>query len=55
LALPLAYAIANQIIVATDKAQTFIDEAWALLLTGIGLEDTGFESLDQLLTLGSQE
>ena len=54
LGLPLAYAIGNGIVAETDRAKNFIEEAWALLLAGMDLEDTGFESLDELLSAGSQ-
>jgi hypothetical protein len=50
LGLPLAYAIANGLIDTTDKVSPFIDEAFALLLEGLGQEDTGYESLEQLLS-----
>ena len=53
LALPLAYAINNGIITTTDKAETFINEAWALLLNGLGIEDAEFTTLDDVL--GSPE
>ena len=56
LALPLAYAYSNAIITErTEQAIKFIDEAWTLLLSGIGLEDTGFDSLDSLLDNGNFE
>ncbi len=51
LGLPLAYAISTNIVEKTDKAISFINEAWDLLLTGLQQEDTGFESLSQLLML----
>jgi hypothetical protein len=50
LGLPLAYAIANGIIETTDKATGFIDEAFDLLLTAMGQEDTGYDNLDNLLS-----
>lgn len=50
--LPLAYAIANNIVESTEIAKNFIEETFALLLTGLEVEDTGFESLDELLALG---
>ena len=34
LGLPLAYAVANGIVPMTDKAKSFIDEAFDLLLAG---------------------
>jgi hypothetical protein len=50
LGLPLAYAIANGYVERTEKAQTFIDEAFELLLAGLGYEeDYGFKDLDELL------
>lgn len=56
LGLPLAYAIDAGIVVATPEAQNFIYESFALLLEGLDLEDTGFETLDDLLgTEESQE
>jgi hypothetical protein len=50
LGLPLAYCVANGIIETTDKANTFIEEAFALLLDGLGQEDTGYDNLDNLLS-----
>jgi hypothetical protein len=48
--LPLAYAIANDIVKTTDIATRFIEETFALLLEGLDIEeDTGFENLDDLL------
>jgi hypothetical protein len=49
LGLPLAYAIANDIVKSTDLAENFIIETFDLLLAGLGIEDTGFETLDDLL------
>ena len=47
--LPLAYVIANDIVKSTDLAENFINETFDLLLAGLEIEDTGFESLDDLL------
>jgi len=49
LGLPLAYAIANDIVKSTDMAQRFIEETFDLLLASTGLEDTGFDNLDHFL------
>ena len=54
LGLPLAYALDNEIILANERTISFIDETFALFLAGLELEDTGFESLNDLLEL-SQE
>jgi hypothetical protein len=51
LGLPLAYAIANDIVKSTDTAQNFVAETFDLLLAGLEIdEDTGFETLDDLLS-----
>ena len=48
LGLPLAYAISNDIVKATPEAAKFIDETWDLLLAGLEVEDTGFETIGGL-------
>jgi hypothetical protein len=52
LGLPLAYALANGIVETSEKATKFVEESFELLLAGLDVEDTGFESLDDLLALG---
>lgn len=54
LGLPLAYVLDNKIVEPTDDAMRFVDETFALLLAGLGLEDTGFTSLTELFD-NSQE
>lgn len=49
LGLPLAYAISNGIVEQTSLAENFVDEAWTLLLSGLGLEDTGFDDLYDII------
>lgn len=49
LGLPLAYAIANGIVSVTQIAENMVGETWDVLLSGLGVEDTGFETLDELL------
>lgn len=51
LGLPLAYAIATDIVAPTAKAEMFINETWELLLSGLEMTDEGFESLDDILGL----
>jgi hypothetical protein len=48
--LPLAYAIANGLIEPNDKVNSFIEEAFDLFLSGLEQEDTGFETLNDLLS-----
>lgn len=54
LGLPLAFAIANEIVVCTPAAAAFIDETFELLLQCLEIdEDTGFENVEDLLGLDS--
>jgi hypothetical protein len=48
--LPIAYAIAEGIVKSTELATKFVEETFDLLLAGVGIEDTGFESLDDILS-----
>ena len=48
--LPLAYAVAEGIVDTTDLATNFINETFDLLIVGLEIEDTGFESLDDILS-----
>ena len=50
--LPLAYALSEGIVKGTELSDKFIDETFDLLLGGMEIEDTGFESLDDLLSTG---
>lgn len=47
--LPLAYFIAEDIVKPNTIAEKFVNETFDLLLAGLGIEDTGFESLTDLL------
>ena len=47
--LPLSYIIANNIVELSPMAEQFINETFDLLLAGLGVEDTGYELLDDLL------
>lgn len=47
--LPLAYMLDNKIVEPNAMAEQFINETFDLFLKGLGTEDTGFESLDELL------
>jgi hypothetical protein len=49
LAFPLAFAIDNDIVDLTDKASAHIQEAFALFLSTMGVTDSGFTSLDDIL------
>jgi hypothetical protein len=50
IAFPLSFCIQENIVVLTDKATLFLEEAFDLLLEKFDIaEDTGFENLDELL------
>jgi hypothetical protein len=49
LGLPLAYLLANDIVGTTEQATKFVDETFELLLSGLNLEDSGFEVLADLI------
>ena len=49
LGLPLAYSFANGIVEESPMGENFVNEAFNLLLAGLGLEDTGFETLYDIL------
>jgi hypothetical protein len=51
LGLPIAYAIANDIVKSTDLAKAFVEETFDLLLAGLGVDDTNWDNLDELLSL----
>jgi hypothetical protein len=53
LGLPLAYAIANDIVDTSPKATAFIGETFDLLITALDVEDNGFDNLDELLGLSA--
>jgi hypothetical protein len=52
LGLPLAYAISAGVVESTLTAQGFIEEIWNLFLAGLEVEDTGYDTLDDILSLG---
>ena len=51
LGLPIAYAIANDIVRSTEMAEKFVDESFDLLLASLQVEDEDWENLDELLSL----
>jgi hypothetical protein len=54
LGLPLAYAIAENVVAVSDKAKLFIEETFDVLLAGLEIDDTGFETLDEVLALAEE-
>jgi hypothetical protein len=55
--LPLAYAIANNIVEHTDLSTRFVEETFALLLAGLEIEDSkeGFDTLDDIFDLAEDK
>jgi len=49
LGLPIAYALAEDIVSAMPMAEQFINETFDLLLAALEIEDQDFEELDELL------
>ena len=49
LGLPIAYAIANDIVKSTDLSKAFVEETFDLLLASLEVDDNGWENLDELL------
>ena len=54
LGLPLSYAISEEIVLKTPMAEAFINETFDLLISAIGVEDTGYETLNDLLAASSE-
>lgn len=53
--LPLAYLVAEKLAVETDAGTRFIEETFDLLMISLGIEDTGFEYLDEVFTKAALE
>jgi hypothetical protein len=51
LGLPLAYAIENKLAEATPAGIRWVEESFRILLAGMEIEDTGFDSLNDLLEI----
>jgi hypothetical protein len=54
LGLPLAYAIDNDIVKSSEMAQRFVEETFDLFMASLEMEDTGFETLVEVLELSSK-
>ena len=49
LGMPLAYLIANNMVTRNNETDKLIGDTWAIFLGLVGWEDTGFESLEEVL------
>jgi hypothetical protein len=54
LGLPLAYALSNDIVHSTATAEDLVNETYELLIASLGIEDTGFDTLEQILEKASK-
>lgn len=52
--LPLAYLLANGIVERTSQADKYIDDTFSILLSLMGIEDSGFEDFDSMLELAGE-
>ena len=52
LGLPLAYAISAGVVESTLTAQGFIEETWNIFLAGLEIEDSGFDTIEDVLGIG---
>ena len=48
LGLPLAYLTTEGLSEPTESGQKYILETWTLFLTALGIEDTGYKSLEEI-------
>jgi hypothetical protein len=53
LGLPLAYLLANEIVLSTPEAEMYINETYDLLVTYFTVEDREWQSLDEMM--GNQQ
>ena len=49
LGLPLAYLLLNDIAVANENSEGYIDETYGLLVAALQVKDREYESLDEML------
>lgn len=49
LGLPLAYLLLNDIAIANENSQGYIDETYGLLVAALQVKDREYESLDEML------
>lgn len=47
--LPLAFLVDEELVKPAPQAKAMIDETFDLLIAALGVEDTGFDSLDEMM------
>lgn len=46
--LPLAFIVSENLATLSESGEKYLDETWNLFLESIGIEDVGFEDLNQV-------
>jgi len=54
LGLPMAYLVDSDLVKMTNKGEIFVEETFELFLQSLGLEDTGFTELEEILEIASE-
>lgn len=49
LGLPLAYLVTEEIAKPSELGVKYVEETWLLFLSSLGVEDTGYTSLSEIL------
>jgi hypothetical protein len=52
LGLPLAFLVSEELVKPADLAKAMINETFDLLMAALHIEDTGFESIDDVFVAG---
>ena len=47
--LPLAFFVSQEVVPSNDMVMNYVNETWELFLEALKVEDTGFDTLDELL------
>jgi hypothetical protein len=53
--LPLAYMVSEKLAVETEAGARFIEETFDMFMIALGIDDTGFEFLDEVFTKAAWE
>jgi hypothetical protein len=48
--LPLAYLFHEELVTIKPEGNRYIEETWKIFIASLGLEDTGFEDINQVMT-----
>ena len=47
--LPLAFFVSQEVVPSNDMVMNYVNETWELFLEALKIEETGFDTLDELL------